>query len=291
MRFFHMLLSLFLLLPYVAFARELQVANVNADGADDDSDVDDDDGSLRKLGQRCGRNNICLEGLDCVPAPILKKCFPIGCAIQAVTAAMNETSFDLATYGNERFAGAGVDTKSSDMFRRFPDNHLNAVNTESSSMKRLMEDIKSNPPPLDLISEKFSKCTKQNVEGYTPYFGASWGLGLLGTYNGDIFWGQGTEDTEQVATLNNCFGALLGFDAGITGLLGLAFTGRLKDVQDGCKYMFPILETGPVGIEIGFVDCEDPIYLIELTAGFSAGFGLPGVTTCTTTDLNEEVEA
>ena len=88
-----------------------------------------------------------------------------------------------------------------------------------------------------------------------------------------------------MATLNNCFGCVLGYDLGITGLIGLAFTGTLADLQEGCKYMFPILETGPVGIEIGFIDCEDPILLIEMTAGLSAGFGLSGSTTCTTTPL------
>ena len=185
MRTLHLLLP-FLLLPLLAHAQDV-VAQDEVDDAEDDSDIDDDDGSLRGLGKRCGRNHPCMEGLDCYPAPVLKKCFPVSCAVQAVVSAMNETTFDLKTYGNDMMARAGVG-KESKFFRRFPDKQMNAVDTNSTEMHRLLDEIKNNPPPIDRISESFRSCTKASVEGFTPYYGASWGLGLLGTYNGDVYW-------------------------------------------------------------------------------------------------------
>lgn len=100
-----------------------------------------------------------------------------------------------------------------------------------------------------------------------------------------VFSRQGTADTAQLATLNNCFGFVLGYDLGVSGLVGFAFTGTAADLQSGCKQMFPILDIPPFGLEIGFIDCENPTLLVELTAGLAASAGLPGYTSCTTTAL------
>lgn len=97
--------------------------------------------------------------------------------------------------------------------------------------------------------------------------------------------GQGTGDPEQLATLNNCFGFVLGYDLGISGLVGIALTGTIADLQDGCKQMFPIASFPPMSIELGSIDCADPVFLIEITAGVDASAGLPGYTSCTTTAL------
>ena len=78
---------------------------------------------------------------------------------------------------------------------------------------------------------------------------------------------------------------MLGFDAGVSGLIGIAFTGTPTDLQEGCKQMFPIIEFPPFALQIGFIDCENPTFLIEITAGLSGGFGLPGYTSCTTQPL------
>lgn len=315
------------LLPFLSLAQ-------NSDPEEDESDIDGPEGSFQALGKRCGRRHPCMEGLDCYPAPVLKRCFPITCAFESMMTAMETTGFDVNTYGTDMMTLAGIsveDPKSSNMFRRFPDNQLNAVNTSSSDLESLLQIIRSNPPPLEVITESFRSCTRATVEGVTPYFGASWGLGLLGTYNGDVFWvrtffvilygsldyiancefhisdstvslallcfcfsfilsifitqGQGSGDPAQLATLNNCFGAVLGYDLGISGLVGIAMTGTIADLQDGCKQMFPIASFPPVSIELGVIDCDDPVFLIEMTAGIDASAGLPGYTTCTTTAL------
>ena len=89
--------------------------------------------------------------------------------------------------------------------------------------------------------------------------------------------------------LNNCFGVVLGFDAGFSGLWGIAFSGTMQDIEDGCKQMFPVFEAPPFGIQLGFVTgtSENPIptFLMEFTLGLSASTGLPGYTACTTTVL------
>ena len=182
-------LLLLALLSSLVYAQNTSDSN-NTD-ADDDSDIDAPEGSFQALGKRCGRNHPCQEGLDCYPAPIAKRCFPITCAFQSMMTAMETTSFDLNTYGTDMMTLAGIDSKnpkSSNMFRRFPDNNLNAVNTNSSDLDSLLRTIQTNPPPIDVIAESFRSCARASVPGFTPYFGASWGLGLLGTYNGDVFW-------------------------------------------------------------------------------------------------------
>ena len=89
----------------------------------------------------------------------------------------------------------------------------------------------------------------------------------------------------QIATLNNCFGFVLGYDAGVFGLVGVAFTGTPTDLQTGCKQMFPIIEFPLFALQVGFIDCNNPTFVIEIQLGLSAGFGLPGYTACTTTPL------
>lgn len=79
----------------------------------------------------------------------------------------------------------------------------------------------------------------------------------------------------------------MGYDLGFSALLGVALTtGTSADLEQGCKQMFPIVEFPPFSLQVGFVDCADPIPLIEVTLGLSAGAGLPGYTSCTTTPLN-----
>ena len=79
---------------------------------------------------------------------------------------------------------------------------------------------------------------------------------------------------------SNCFGFILGIDAGISGLLGLAFTGTIADLELGCKQMFPIGSVPPASIEIGFIDSIPPTFLVEVTAGASSSVGLPGCLSC-----------
>ena len=100
-----------------------------------------------------------------------------------------------------------------------------------------------------------------------------------------FFCRQGSADSAQRATLNNCFGAVIGYDLGVSGLLGIAFTGTAADLQSGCKQMFPVASFPPFSLQLGFIDCSNPTFVMELTAGLDAGAGLPGFTSCTTTAL------
>jgi hypothetical protein len=104
----------------------------------------------------------------------------------------------------------------------------------------------------------------------------------------ESFCRQGTNDVVGVGLLNNCFGFVLGYDAGISGLLGLAFTGTIADLADGCKQAFPIAAFPPGELQLGFITGNEtfaPTFFLEFTLGLSAGVGLPGYTTCTTTEL------
>jgi len=85
--------------------------------------------------------------------------------------------------------------------------------------------------------------------------------------------------------MNNCFGAVLGIDAAISGLLGIAFTPSVSQLSDGCKQMFPIFAFPPFELQIGFAGPDMssiPTLLVEMTGGGSASSGLPGYTQCNT---------
>jgi hypothetical protein len=89
-----------------------------------------------------------------------------------------------------------------------------------------------------------------------------------------------------VGYINHCFGVVFGYEAGISGLFGLALTGTLADLELGCKQMFPIGSVPPVSIEAGWITSCPPTFLIEFTAGASASTGISGFTQCTTEALD-----
>ena len=325
------LLSLLALLLFLTTVTgEVNISDF--DDEEDEADMEDldpDDPTEGLIGDRCGRSNPCARGLDCIRVPLRKRCYPVTCGVSAVRSALAQTGFDLGSYGRDLLGFAKVNRTTTNMFRAFPDRKMNMVRTESDDFKRMTTAIQENQPPVDLIVEYFNNCTggvdtmsRASTAGLTPYFGASWELGLLGTYNADIFWGQGrqfklyccihacitvlttkiacvlyfanhsvfsiltgTADPIGVGLLNNCFGAVLGYDAGISGLLGLAFTGAISDLSEGCKQVFPIAEFPPFGLQLGFINDDIPTFLMEFNGGASASVGLPGYTSCTTTLL------
>jgi len=158
----------------------------------DMEDLDPNDPTLGLIGDRCGNDNPCAPGLDCLRVPIRKRCYPVTCGVEAVRYAMEQTGFDLKTYGKDLMTKADVDMNTTDMFRMFPDLGMNLFNTESDDILRMSDTIRAeeNRPPVDLISESFNNCTggaeklsRASVGGMTPYFGTSWELGALGTYS------------------------------------------------------------------------------------------------------------
>lgn len=255
----------------------------------DQEDLDPENTELGLIGDRCGNSNPCAQGLDCLRVPLRKRCYPVTCGVRAVRHGIEQTGFNLGEYGRQIMGLAKVNN-TKNMFRTFPDMKMNLANTESNDFQRVLSAIQENRPPVELIVESFNNCTGVDVNtisrgstvGMTPYFGGSWELGFLGTYNADIFWGQGTADLVGIGILNNCFGAVLGYDAGISGLLGMAFSGAIADLSAGCKQVFPIADFPPFGLQLGFINDDIPTFLMEFNGGASASAGLQGYTSCTT---------
>ena len=67
----------------------------------DDADIDFDDTSPRRLGERCSDDYPCATGLDCIRAPVRRKCYPVECIHYAAQNAFAEDNFDLASYGKD----------------------------------------------------------------------------------------------------------------------------------------------------------------------------------------------
>ena len=94
---------------------------------------------------------------------------------------------------------------------------------------------------------------------------------------------QGINETVPVvAGVNNCFGTVLGFNAGVEGLIGIAFTGTPADMVTSCKTLFPLIAYPPFAFRLGLVgDCDNPTFALEIGFGFS-GIGLNGCSACAT---------
>lgn len=144
---------------------------------------------LKKLGEICGNRNPCTPGLDCVMAPVRKRCFPVTCAADAARAAFEEVGFDLHGYGGHMMKKANVSSTSS-MFRPFPgDQQIDMIDHNHSDVAKFLQAVRTYPPPFKLVQKHFnSKCARATTQGYSWYYGASWELGACFTYNGDIFW-------------------------------------------------------------------------------------------------------
>jgi len=185
-----------LLLLLSASAWKFSDIDTDDDDGDDngDGELDPTDLAPRTLGQRCGKEtNQCEQGLDCVRMALRRRCAPVTCAVNAFQTAIDQSGFDLKGYGKMIMEKAGVNT--SELFWNRPDRNLNLMRNENNSVRRTLETMERNQPPIRLLMNSFNNCTRQSnstqAVGATPYFGASWELGALATYNADIFWAQG----------------------------------------------------------------------------------------------------
>lgn len=120
------------------------------------------------LGEKCSEVDPCEPGLDCVRFPVTKYCMPVNCAVEAATKAFEQSGFDLESYGYDAMEEAGL-TFRSKMFR--PD--LNPFRwreprnvSPNDDMARFAEEIKNNPPPMDLIRSFFNECAGASVARY-----------------------------------------------------------------------------------------------------------------------------
>lgn len=221
----------------------------------------------------CSDDNPCQEGLECTLMPDgFDRCAPIKCALEAMSIYIQQTDFDFENYPRHQ----------DEMLRRFP-----GEQNSTSTTQEISHTIRDNPPlNLTLFVEAFEECSDNSALSgtrLTPYFGAHW------ANEGDLVWGQGVQDPLGVGLLNKCYGMGTNNNndnaGGVGALIGLAFADTLE--QGGCKQMFPIPADIPhcCGLRIGYQGCHDPTLLIEFTAGDSATAGLPGYTSCTTTNL------
>jgi len=165
------------------------------------------DDSPRKIGEICGNDNPCEDSLDCVPAPLRKRCFPVTCATEAFTGALNETNFDMVNYGNNMLNLAGVNESQVFMANGGSDSQNLRSNDD---FQQFINTVKENLPPIQLMQDKFNACNRASYAGVTGYGGVTWEVGPVAAYSGSTFWGRGTADTATVGVFENCFGFTLG---------------------------------------------------------------------------------
>ena len=170
------------------------------------------------VGDRCGRDHPCAGNLDCLRVPLLKRCYPVTCGVRAVQTLVDQTQFDLREYGQQLWQRADLDPveATAEMFRQFPDRQLNLFHRNSTLLQRMMTTIREHRPPMELFTESFHNCTRgafldtagnnslarTSVAGMTTYFGGSLELGLLGTYNADMYYAQGMSKRMDIIDTN-----------------------------------------------------------------------------------------
>jgi len=110
--------------------------------------------------------------------------------MESVKSLRRGSNFKLENYGRETVARSGVSAESR-MFRRLPGQASlsDDLQVDEMDMRSLLSTMQESPPPMANFTNAFSKCSgKATTDGTTPYYGMSWGLGLVGTYEGDLYW-------------------------------------------------------------------------------------------------------
>ncbi|CAB9509102.1 expressed unknown protein [Seminavis robusta] len=246
------------------------------------------------------KRNPCAQGLSCIRAPSFwgllvprRVCFPLDCLLDAVNNfndAVNVTDYIHATL-------QGAQVTPEEFFMQDQQLSASRVAKEmrtSPSVRRVMDQIRQHPipqPQWNKYEGDVAACDPQSklstprrnsfgvlqgptTEGVTGLvgFGAGAGAGLGGGV--EFFFGFPNANPYFFIDLGG--GLLFGVDAGVSGFIGMAFTGTPSDIPGvgfELELQIPTPVVGP-GIAVG-VDLN-PVWDLSVTLSVGAGIGVGG---------------
>jgi hypothetical protein len=192
-------------------------------------------GSPGVMGDRCGNNNPCVEGMDCLPSSFgMKRCQPISCWKSVIEQFQEEENFDPVVHKQKVFEAAGITEEeyrlAGQQFAPLGSNRLR----ESSVISAVIEAMKANPINLDKLTAMASRCyfdenenNRATQPGSTTTYGfwTEFGAGINGGFA--TLFAKGDADANTANLVRCCVGG----EAGLGGEVAFAwgFHGRLSN--------------------------------------------------------------
>jgi hypothetical protein len=246
-------------------------------------------------GAECDSDGDCAGNLDCIRTGVFeKRCFAITCAKGAAQAIL-DFGFDSDSYINKVMNDAGFASKTD--FIMMDGDHSTHLS------KALAVDV----PPMHVFNENFTACMNPAnrlrrltdgqlfPDGKTTY-GLQWSTAALFSYFGKSTWTTNDEILNPgiIQLLSNCFGFLLGADAGVDFLIQIfsdpnsldngsnSTTKTEQEFNPGDTQYVPIVTAGPFGFQVGWFQSTGPTNqtILEITFGTSFGIALGGFSQC-----------
>ncbi|CAB9513482.1 expressed unknown protein [Seminavis robusta] len=243
----------------------------------------------RQEGQRCGNNNQCADGLECVDVTIGRRCKPINCIANAIV--KHQETFDPDEYKQTilQYAGfteseftLGVQTLNGPFGLR----SNNMVDSFAAALE-------ANPPPHKELRALVRKCERsgnnetdpnQSQPGSTTTYGFWIEVGAAGNVGFQVLSAQGEADAAAVTLNKWCIGGKAGGGLGLMFAYGVHGTGTYQDL---INWAVQSSAGGAAGVGIFVANVCTILGLggtidgIETQAGVGGGGGV-GVGGCTT---------
>ncbi|CAB9526168.1 expressed unknown protein [Seminavis robusta] len=224
--------------------------------------------SGQSIGERCGNNSPCQDGLQCIPITVGSRCVPVEC----LSAEYNGTlgALDMAAYKDLVYEEAGITEQQFVESLRDADNPKSFV--DSDVFRAFSRAIQNNTEPLDAMEELHRLCSApRQTATDIIYFGANIEGGVIVDFNLQFLFT--IRDGVLGMFIRTCLGAgpELGFD--VSFIFGVAVgTTTTTDLTCFSYWIDVDLALGIGGgaaIGSGF----NQIFQYEFTAGFGLGGG------------------
>ncbi|CAB9528869.1 expressed unknown protein [Seminavis robusta] len=241
--------------------------------------------SSGQLGEICGRNTLCAEGLQCVRSFARSTCLPLDCAEDVILTELVD-KLDIENYGTKILAAANIEM-GDDMFNEttmalgegalneFGLRHILKDNFQTSIVNAML----ANPLNMTDYLARLESCTagKQGGGGGTAGSGGFvLTIAAAFKFQYSYYYIQGTADDAGSIYSNLCFG--LGPQAGLTvgGMGAVGFASKKKDFLS-CSCQFDAGFTAIAGLDVANVyTIPDQVQTLEfhLNSGAYAGGNL-----------------
>ncbi|CAB9515342.1 expressed unknown protein [Seminavis robusta] len=265
-------------------------------------------GQARESGQRCGRNNPCLDGLECTSTAFGSYCTSTACFMKVVNNFIERHQLqDMPERYMEQTGFMGRDVTNSSVtgqsgWRAFAASSEAVLNRDFRDA--ITDAMTANPPNMtELLLDYVTACPNvASIQGVTIMLGLHYEISVVvpKMFN-NYYFAIGTGDLNLDITFDNatltgavnyngtggvftdlCFGVGpdVGFDVGITAGL-LPRSGTINDLTD-CSFMFDadIAAATGFGLAIGVTSntCTAKV-MMTLGAGLGGGIGFTGCNT------------
>ncbi|CAB9517215.1 expressed unknown protein [Seminavis robusta] len=216
-------------------------------------------GSGQSIGEKCGKNSPCQDGLQCTPITVGNRCVPVECLSTEYNGTLG--ALDMVAYNDLVYQQAGITEQQFVEAFRDADNQRAFV--DSDEFRAFSRAMRSNTGPLEAMQELHKRCNAGRQTSIdTTYFGINIEAGAFVDFNFQFLFAERD-------------GAAVGTGSGAE--LACVFCWLDLDLGVGLS--------GGVAIGIGF----NGIFQYEFTIGIGFGGGL-GTSLCSGWAIFEQID-